>query len=43
MHQVRGEIKILCCGSRTLSKTEPKYHSSELEFLGVKWVVTEHF
>ena len=41
--KIDGEIKILGYGSRTLSKTEQKYHSSKLEFLGLKWAVTEHF
>ena len=30
-------------GSRTLNKTEQKYHSSKLLFLGLKWAVTEYF
>ena len=34
---------MLVYGSRTLNKTEQKYHSSKLEFLGLKWAVTEHF
>ena len=41
--KINGEIKILGYGSRTLSKAEQKYHSSKLEFLGLKWAVTEHF
>ena len=34
---------MLVYGSTTLNKTEQKYHSSKLEFLGLKWAVTEHF
>ena len=30
-------------GSRTLTKSEQNYHSSELEFLALKWSVTEYF
>ena len=30
-------------GSRTLKPSEQNYHSSKLEFLALKWSVTEHF
>ena len=30
-------------GSRTLTPSEQNYHSSKLEFLALKWNVTEHF
>ena len=30
-------------GSRTLTTSEQNYHSSKLEFLALKWSVTEHF
>ena len=30
-------------GSRTLTPSEQNYHSSKLEFLALKWSVTEHF
>ena len=30
-------------GSRTLTQSEKNYHSSKLEFLALKWSVTEHF
>ena len=30
-------------GSRTLTPSEQNYHSSNLEFLALKWSVTEHF
>ena len=30
-------------GSRTLTAHEKKYHSTKLEFLALKWAITEHF
>ena len=30
-------------GSKALTKSEKNYHSSKLEFLALKWAVTEHF
>ena len=30
-------------GSKALTKSEKDYHSSKLEFLALKWAVTEHF
>ena len=30
-------------GSRTITPSEQNYHSSKLEFLTLKWSVTEHF
>ena len=30
-------------GSRTLTPSEQNHHSSKLEFLALKWSVTEHF
>ena len=41
--KVDNQINILGYGSRTLNKTEQKYHSTKLEFLALKWSVTEHF
>ena len=41
--RIDGEIEILGYGSRTLNKTEQKYHSSKLEFSELKWAVIEHF
>ena len=41
--KTNGEIKILNYGSRSFNKTEQKYHSSNPEFLVIKWAVTEHF
>ena len=33
------DLRVISYGSRTLTPAEKKYHSSKLEFLGVKWVV----
>ena len=30
-------------GSRSLTPLEKNYHSSKLEFLALKWSITEHF
>ena len=30
-------------GSRTLTPSKQNYHSSKLEFLALKWSITEHF
>ena len=30
-------------GSRTLTPSEQNYHSCKLEFLALKWSITEHF
>ena len=30
-------------GSRSLTPSEKNYHSSKLEFLTLKWSITEHF
>ena len=38
-----GKLRILGFGSRTLVGAEKKYHSSKLEFLGLKWVIGDHF
>ena len=37
-----GKLRILGFGSRTLVGAEKKYHSSKLEFLGLKWAM-DHF
>ena len=36
-------MRVLGYGSRTLTEAEKKYHSSKLEFLALKWAVSEHF
>ena len=38
-----GKYHPIVYGSRALSKSEKNYHSSKLEFLALKWAVTEHF
>ena len=37
------KIKTLGYGSRALAKAERKYHSSKLDFLSLKWAVSEQF
>ena len=39
----RGKVRVLGYGSRTLKPAESNYHSSKLEFLALRWAVTEHF
>ena len=38
-----GNLRVISYGSRTLTPAEKKYHSSKLEFSGVKWVVCNQF
>ena len=38
-----GRYHPVAFGSRTLTQSEQNYHSSKLEFLALKWSVTEHF
>ena len=38
-----GRYHPIAFGSRTLTPSEQNYHSSKLEFLALKWSVTEHF
>ena len=38
-----GVDRVIGYASRTLSEAEQKYHSGKLEFLGLKWAVTERF
>ena len=35
--------RVIAYASQTLSKSERKYHSHKLEFLALKWVITEWF
>ena len=34
-----GDLRVISYDSRTLTPAEKKYHSSEVEFLVVKWAV----
>ena len=38
-----GQYHPVAFSSRELKGEEPKYHSSKLEFLALKWAVTEQF
>ena len=38
-----GQFHLVAYASRELKGGEPKYHSSKLEFLALKWAVTEQF
>ena len=41
--QVDGKLHPVTYASRALRKGEKNYHSSKLEFLALKWAVTEQF
>ena len=41
--QSDGRYHPFAFGSRSLTPAEKNYHSSKLEFLTLKWSVTEHF
>ena len=41
--QADGQYHLVTYGSRALMAHEKNYHSTKLEFLTLKWVVTEHF
>lgn len=38
-----GKEKVICYGSRTLKKSEENYSAHKLEFLALKWAVTDKF
>ena len=38
-----GKYHPIAYGSKALSKSEKNYHSSKVEFLALKWAVTEYF
>ena len=41
--QTEGSYHPIAYGSRALTSQEKNYHSTKLEFLALKWAVTEHF
>ena len=41
--QSDGHYHPVTFGSRSLTPLEKNYHSSKLEFLTLKWSITEHF
>ena len=41
--QVDRRYHLVAYGSRALTPHEKNYHSTKLEFLALKWAVTEHF
>ena len=41
--QADGQYHLVAYGSRALMAHEKSYHYIKLEFLVLKWVVTEHF
>ena len=41
--QADGQYHLVAYSSRALMAHEKNYHSTKLEFLALKWVVTEHF
>ena len=41
--QDNGRFHPVAFSSRSLTPTEKNYHSSKLEFLALKWGITEHF
>ena len=41
--QVDGGFHLVAYGSQALTAHEKNYYSTKLEFLALKWAVTEHF
>ena len=41
--QEDGEFHLVAYGSQALTIHEKNYHSTKLEFLALKWAITEHF
>ena len=39
----KGILRVLANASRSLSQTERNYPANKLEFLALKWAVTDHF
>ena len=42
-HSKEGELKVIAFASRALRPAEKNYHSTKLEFLSLKWSITEAF
>ena len=40
---VNGHFRLVAYGSWALTAHEKNYHSTKLEFLALKWAITEHF
>ena len=41
--QENGQFHLVAYGSQVLTTNEKNYHSTKLEFLALKWAITEHF
>ena len=41
--QTEGHFHLVAYGSQALKAHKKNYHSTKLEFLALKWAVTEHF
>ena len=41
--QVNGKESVIAYASRTLSKSEKQYDAHKLEFLSLKWAITDRF
>ena len=41
--QADGHYPLVAYGSQALTVHEKNYHSTKLEFLALKWAITEHF
>ena len=41
--QADGQYHLVTCGSWALTAHIKNYHSTKLEFLALKWAITEHF
>ena len=41
--QEDGWFHLVACSSQALTTHEKNYHSTKLEFLVMKWAITEHF
>ena len=39
----KGVLRVIAYTSRSLSQTERNYPAHKLEFLALKWAVTDHF